>query len=106
MAWREKGPALCSVAVVRFSPVQGYISPNPEPDHRSGSGKLVNPNLNLPERFFRSGSGFREVENPNRTEIFYFYFIFIFLESVEPKEYLGLGLQRFANWTQSPNANL
>jgi hypothetical protein len=57
-----------SVAAVRFSPVQGPFSSNPEPDHRSGSGKSPNPNLNLPERFFRSGPGFGEVLNPNRTE--------------------------------------
>jgi len=57
-----------SVAAVRFSPVQGLFSPNPEPDHRSGSEKSLNPNPNLPERFFRSGSGFGEVLNLNRTE--------------------------------------
>jgi len=48
------------------------------------------------------GLGFGEVENLNRTKIFLFYFYFLFLESIEPKEYLGLGSQRFANWTQSP----
>jgi hypothetical protein len=57
-----------SVAAVQFSLVHGHISPNLELDHRFSSGKSPNPNLNLPERFFRSGSGFREVLNPNRTD--------------------------------------
>jgi hypothetical protein len=91
-----------SVAVVRFSLVHRHISLNLEPDHWSSLGKSPNLNLNLPERFFRSGSGFGEVENLNWTEIFYFYFYFLFLESIEPKEYLGSGSQRFTNWTQSP----
>ena len=60
-----------SVAVVWFSSVQGPISPNLEPDYRSSSGKSLNLNLNLnlPEQFFRSSSGFREVLNPNWTNI-------------------------------------
>ena len=57
-----------SVAAVRFSPVQGHIFLNPEPDHWSGSGKSLNLNLNLPERVFRSGSGFGEVQGGSEPE--------------------------------------
>jgi hypothetical protein len=57
-----------SVATVRFGPVQGQISPNPEPNHWSSLGKSPNPNPNLPERFFWSGLGFRASPNLNWTE--------------------------------------
>jgi len=45
------------VAVVQFSPVQGHISLNLEPDFGSSSQILVNLNLNLREPDFRSSLG-------------------------------------------------
>ena len=50
------------VAAVQFSPVQGHISPNLEPDFGSGSQIFVNLNLNLRELDFRSSSGSSRVQ--------------------------------------------
>jgi len=50
------------VATVQFSPVQGHISPNLEPDFGSGSQIFVNLNLNLREPDFRSSSGSSRVQ--------------------------------------------
>ena len=44
-------------ATVWLSPVQQQISPNLEPDFRSGSQIFMNLNLNSREPDFRSGSG-------------------------------------------------
>ena len=49
---------------VWFSLVQGLYCPNPELDHRFGSGNFLNPELNPWFRFKRVLFRFRERPNP------------------------------------------